>query len=197
MCRTTSAQPLRVDESVGADCSRTPSTARYRATVTPLDCVLRQHGPKGIDTRGIRPGLRTDQRVRQHRAIKFEKSLAKIDTAVPDDLDARMVWTTTGQQVPRHQRLAGNTTALPHAFHPEQFQLDQPGRTLVRLRHRPAGPLRQPVLGPRPRKVVSRGAVSRVNVRPFRLAEVLPEVAGEPGKAALALDRLILGRCCG
>ena len=74
---------------------------------------------------------------RRHRAIEFKKFLAKIDAEIPDDLDVHLVCDNYGHpQDAGDQRLAGQASALPHALHPDQFQLDQPGRALVRLHHR-------------------------------------------------------------
>jgi len=54
-------------------------------------------------------------------------------------------------QDPGGQHLASQTHPLPSALHPHQLQLDQPGRTLVRLQHRRTSPPRQPHLRPSPR----------------------------------------------
>jgi hypothetical protein len=199
MCRTTSAQPLRVDESAGQTVHRRPAlpdTGQRRPLLIACSgSTVRKalaHDEFGPACLRIK-GLGFDSAGRSSSRSSWPRSTPRSPTI------STSAW--SGQlrvnKSPRHQRLAGNTTPLPHAFHPEQFQLDQPGRTLVRLRHRPAGPLRQPILGPSPRKVTSRAAVDRVNVRSFRRVKVLLEVADEPGQTALALDRLILGRCCG
>ena len=48
-------------------------------------------------------------------------------------------------QDPGDPQLAGRPPPVPHALHPDLLQLDQPGRTLVRLPHRrPAAPQRPP-----------------------------------------------------
>ena len=51
----------------------------------------------------------------------------------PPDLDVHVVATTYGtHKTPTITRLADQPPPLPHALHPDQLQLAQPGRTLVR-----------------------------------------------------------------
>ena len=89
---------------------------------------------------------------RRHRAVEFKKFLTKIDAEVPDHLDVHLVCDNYGtHKTPPDQHLVGQASAFPHAFHADEFELDQPGRTLVRLHHRPAHPPREPHLGPCPR----------------------------------------------
>jgi hypothetical protein len=74
---------------------------------------------------------------RRHRAIEFKKFLAKIDDEVPDDLEVHLVCDNFGtHKTPAINAWLAKTPPLPHAFHPDQLQLDQPGRTLVRVHHR-------------------------------------------------------------
>ena len=96
MCRTTSAQPLRVDESGGQTVHARPAlpdTGRRRRLL--IACSGSTVG-KAWAHDEFGPACSRIKRlgVRQHRAIEFKKFLAKIDTAVPDDLDIRMVWTS-------------------------------------------------------------------------------------------------------
>ena len=83
---------------------------------------------------------------RRHRAIEFKKFLTKIDSQVPADLDVHLICDNYGtHKSPGHQDMAGRPPPVPHALHPDLFQLAQPGRTVVRLRHRrPAPPQRPP-----------------------------------------------------
>src|SRR5213592_1332911 len=48
--------------------------------------------------------------------------------------------------------MAGPPPPLPHALHPHRVLLDQPGRAVVRLPHRPEDPPRQPQKHPDPRE---------------------------------------------
>ena len=86
---------------------------------------------------------------RRHRAIEFKKFLAKIDAEVPDDLEVHLVCDNYGT----HKTPAINAWLVKQPrFHmhfiPDQLQLDQPGRALVRLHHRRTHPQRQPPIGP-------------------------------------------------
>ena len=54
-------------------------------------------------------------------------------------------------QDPRHPGLARPPPPLPRPLHPDRILLDQPGRTLVRLPHRPEAPPRRPQVRPGPR----------------------------------------------
>ena len=82
---------------------------------------------------------------RKHRAVEFKKFLRhhRQEPSPPS-------WTCTCLRQPRHpqdpgdQRVAGPPPPLPHALHPDRLLLDQPGRTLVRLPHRPDAPARCP-----------------------------------------------------
>jgi hypothetical protein len=69
----------------------------------------------------------------KHRAIDFKKFLVKLDTEVPPDLRGPP---DSGQlrhpQDCGHQTMAGRSTAVPPALHPNEQQLAQPRRTLVR-----------------------------------------------------------------
>src|SRR5664280_707752 len=83
---------------------------------------------------------------RRHRAIEFKKFLVKIDADVP-----RRTRGPPGlrqlqhPQEPQHPHMARSTSPVPHALHPDLLVLDQPGRALLRLRHRrPAATLRPP-----------------------------------------------------
>ena len=88
---------------------------------------------------------------RQHRAIEFKKFLTTIDkdrarrSGRPPDLRQ-----LRHPQDPGDQRLAGRPPPVPHALHPDRLLLDQPGRTLVRLPHRPDDPPRRPQKRPSP-----------------------------------------------
>ena len=75
---------------------------------------------------------------RQHRAIEFKQvpdhdrqDRARGAGRPPDLRQLRH------PQDPGDQGLAGPAPPLPHALHPDRLVLDQPGRTLVRLPHRP------------------------------------------------------------
>ena|GEM_PF-2463768 len=86
---------------------------------------------------------------RRHRVIEFKKFLAKIDDEVPDDLEVHLVCDNYGT----HKTPAINAWLVKQPrFHmhfiPDQLQLDQPGRALVRLHHRRTHPQRQPPIGP-------------------------------------------------
>jgi hypothetical protein len=69
---------------------------------------------------------------RRHRAIEFRKFLTTIDAQVPDHLDIHLICDNYAPQCAHRAKLAGQTAALPHALHPHLFQLDQPGRAVVR-----------------------------------------------------------------
>jgi len=88
---------------------------------------------------------------RRHRAIEFKKFLIKIDEQVPEHLDVHLVCDNYGtHKTPAVTAWLARHPPVPHAFHPDQLQLDQPGRTLVRVRHRRTDPPRQPHLRPSP-----------------------------------------------
>ena len=93
---------------------------------------------------------------RQHRAIEFKKFLITIDKdrasrprRAPDLRKLRH------PQNPGSTRLAGETPAVPHAFHPARLIRDQPGRTLVRVPHRPEKSAAAPPKASRPSKPAS------------------------------------------
>src|SRR5665811_2181912 len=47
-------------------------------------------------------------------------------------------------QVPQHRQVAGSASSVPHALHPDVLVLDQPGRTILCLRHRRPAPTQRP-----------------------------------------------------
>jgi len=58
---------------------------------------------------------------------------------------------STSPPIPPTPALAGPPPSLPRPLHPDRFLLDQPGRTLVRLPHRPEDPPRCAQVRPVPR----------------------------------------------
>ncbi len=55
-------------------------------------------------------------------------------------------------QTPQHRDVARSPPALPHALHADLLLLDQPGRTVLRLRHRRPPRPQRPPLRPGPRE---------------------------------------------
>ncbi len=99
---------------------------------------------------------------RRHRTIEFKKFLTKIDTEVPDDLEVHLVCDNYGtHKSPAITRLAGRPPAFPRALHADLLQLDQPGRTLVRLPHRGSAAPRRP-----PQRASTRRKTSATGSRP-------------------------------
>ena len=89
---------------------------------------------------------------RRHRAIEFKKFLAKIDTEVPEHLDVHLVCDNYGtHKTPTDHQMARRPSPVPHALHPDLLLLDQPGRTVLRLRHRRPAPAQRPPQRPGPR----------------------------------------------
>ncbi len=89
---------------------------------------------------------------RQHRAAEFKKvpghhrqDRARRPGHPPDLRQLRH------PRDPRDQSVAGPTPPLPHARHADWIQLDQPGRTLVRVPHRAEDPPRRSQVRPGPR----------------------------------------------
>ena len=78
---------------------------------------------------------------RRHRSIEFKKFLAKIDAGSPRrpgrSPDLRQL---RHPQESRRENVAGRSPPVPDAFHPNVFQLAQPGRAVLRVRHRRPAP---------------------------------------------------------
>ncbi|MFL4473059.1 hypothetical protein ACIPVK_03560 [Paeniglutamicibacter sp. MACA_103] len=83
---------------------------------------------------------------RRHRAVVFQKFVA-IDNAAPRELGVHLVCDNLAAHETRPSTTGWRPSALSHAFHANRLVLDQPGRTLVRVHHRP-------VAAPRVRKSV-------------------------------------------
>ena len=89
---------------------------------------------------------------RRHRATEFRKFLAKIDTEVPDDLEVHLICDNYGtHKHPTVNNVARRAPPLPPALHPDLLLLDQPGRAVLRLRHRRPPPTLRPPQRPGPR----------------------------------------------
>ena len=81
------------------------------------------------------------QPYRRHRHQEFLRFLKLIDTAVPKDLDLHLVLDNYAtHKTPEIQAVAAEAPPLPPALHPDQLQLAQPGRALVRRAHQPQAP---------------------------------------------------------
>ncbi|MFC4947215.1 hypothetical protein [Pseudonocardia sp. GCM10023141] len=89
---------------------------------------------------------------RKHRAIEFRTFLITIDKTVPAELDVHLICDDYAtHETPAIKGLAGGAPPLPPALHPDRILLDQPGRALVRVPHRPEDPPRHPQERPGPR----------------------------------------------
>ncbi len=99
--------------------------------------------------------VRGVQHRRRHRDLRdstastgrwsSSKFLVAIDKAVPAELDVHLVCDNLAtHKTASDPGLAGPPPPLPPALHPDRLVLDQPGRTLVRVPHRPAPPPRGP-----------------------------------------------------
>ena len=90
---------------------------------------------------------------RRHRAVEFRKFLTKIDTQVPDHLEVHLVCDNYGtHKSPTVTAwLEKQTPPVPHALHPDLLVVDQPGRTVLRLRHHRPAPAQRPPQRPDPR----------------------------------------------
>jgi len=86
---------------------------------------------------------------RRHRHQELLKFLKKIDKNVQAGLDVHLVCDNYGtQKTPGHPGLARPPSPLPRPLHPDGLKLDQPGRALVRLPHRPEDPPWRPQVSP-------------------------------------------------
>ena len=94
---------------------------------------------------------------RRHRAAEFKKFLIAIDKTVPADAgrpsDLRQP--TATHKTPAIKTWLGQASPVPPALHPDRLVVDQPGRALVRLPHRPTAPPRRPQERCRPWRTTS------------------------------------------
>jgi transcriptional regulator with XRE-family HTH domain len=88
---------------------------------------------------------------RRHRAVKFKKFLTKIDDQVPDDLDVHLICDYYGTHKHPTVTKARGASPVPHALHPDLLVVDQPGRAVLRLRHRRSSATLGPPQRPSPR----------------------------------------------
>jgi len=89
---------------------------------------------------------------RRHRAVEFKKFLTKIDTLVPGDLQVHLVADNYAtHKSPTVTRWLESHPPVPPAFHTDVLLVDQPGRTVLRLRHHRPAPTLRPPIRPSPR----------------------------------------------
>jgi hypothetical protein len=82
---------------------------------------------------------------RRHRAAEFKKFLVTIDDSVSAQFDVHLICDNLATpQNPCYPRLAGQTSGLPRAVHPDRVVLDQPSRALVWAAHRSTAQTRRP-----------------------------------------------------
>jgi hypothetical protein len=86
----------------------------------------------------VRSGVTTLLLHRRNRAIEFKTFLTKIDDQVPPDLDVHLICNNYATHRAQPSKRGGPPTRVPPAFHPDQFVVAQPGRTLVRACRRRA-----------------------------------------------------------
>jgi hypothetical protein len=81
---------------------------------------------------------------RRHRAVSSRSSWSPSTRPSPPNWTSIWSATTSPPTRPCHPRLAAATPSLPPAFHPDRIVLDRPGRTMVRVPHRPDDPAQRP-----------------------------------------------------
>jgi transposase len=93
----------------------------------------------------IADGTVISKTYRRRRAVEFKKFLIAIDKEVPDELDVHLVC----DNLATHKTPAINDWLAKHPrfhmhFTPHRVLVDQPGRTMVRVPHRPTPAPRSP-----------------------------------------------------
>jgi DDE superfamily endonuclease len=116
-----------------------------------------RHGVTGLFTAfDIANGTVISELHRRHRHQEYLKFLKKIDKNVPARLDVHLVCDNYAtHKTPAIQHWLARHPRFQVHFTPTGLQLDQPGRALVRLPHRPEDPPRAPTSQSRPSKPTS------------------------------------------
>jgi hypothetical protein len=88
---------------------------------------------------------------RRHRAAESKKFLAKVDSQVPAGLDVHLICDNYQTHTTPPSETGSRPTTPSCPLHPDPLVLAEPGRTVLRVRHRrPPAPLRPPQYpGPR------------------------------------------------
>ncbi|MDR6414896.1 hypothetical protein J2808_001636 [Pseudarthrobacter sulfonivorans] len=82
---------------------------------------------------------------RKHRAIEFRKFLAKIDAQVPEGLDVHLICDNyQTHKTPAVKTWLQNHPRVPRSFHSDLLIVAEPGRAVLRLRHRGSAPSQRP-----------------------------------------------------
>lgn len=90
---------------------------------------------------------------RQHRAVEFKKFLTEINHEVAEGLEVHLVCDNYGiHKKPTTCEVAPGLSAVPLAFHDDLLLLAQPGRAILRPRHRRPAPQIGPPQRPAPRR---------------------------------------------
>jgi hypothetical protein len=116
--------------------------------------------------------------------VEFKKFLVAIGKAVPPELDVHLVCVNLAtHKTPAIRDWLGRHPRGPSALHPDRLLVDQAGRALVRVPHRPGDPPWGPQERPGPRKDVRAWIGSwNENPRPFTWTKTAEEILNSLGE---------------